>query len=223
VTDSSVPGTPGFHVTPGGPAVEVHRADRLVVSKLSVGSMDNNVYLLHSGDNLVLVDAAADAEVLLEATRGFGPDVVVTAHRHHDHIGALAAVARERSPRLFAGAPDVAAIEQATGVTGITGVWDGDRITCGPIMLGVIGLVGHTPGAIALSYKQSMLFTGDSLFPGGPGRTGSPADFGSLMDDLESKVFARFGDDVAVHPGHGDSTTVGAERPHLAESRERGW
>src|SRR5690606_30062604 len=129
-----------------------------------------------------------------------------------DHIGALAAVAAERGPRLFAGTPDVAAIEAATGVSGITGVWDGARITCGPIMLSVIGLVGHTPGAIALAHQSrtgsgasdaGRLFTGDSLFPGGPGRTRSPEDFTSLMDDLEAKIFDRYGDAVAIHPGHG--------------------
>lgn len=214
---------PEFHTTPSGPAVDLHRDDGLVVTKRSVGGMDNNVYLLRSGDNLVMIDAAADAEALLEATRDHGPDVVITTHRHHDHIGALAAIAAERRPRLFAGTPDVAAIQEATGVTGITGVWDGDRITCGPIMLGVIGLVGHTPGAIALVHKGRRLFTGDSLFPGGPGRTRSPQDFASLMDDLEAKVFGRYGDDVEVHPGHGDSTTIGAERPHLAQWRARGW
>lgn len=219
---------PTFHVVPSGPPVEVHREDlpgggRLTVTKQSVGGMDNNVYLLRSGDNLVMIDAAADAEALLAATRDLGPDVVITTHRHHDHIGALAAVAAERRPRLFAGRPDVAAIEEATGVRGITGVWDGDRITCGPIMLAVIGLVGHTPGAIALDHRGKRLFTGDSLFPGGPGRTGAPEEFTSLMDDLEDKIFGRYGDDVAIHPGHGDSTTVGAERPQLAEWRARGW
>src|SRR5690606_31617385 len=101
--------------------------------------------------------------------------------------------------------------------------WDGDRITCGPILLRVIGLVGHTPGSIALAWQDRLLFTGDSLFPGGPGKTGSPEDFSSLMADLETKIFDRYADDVAIHPGHGDSTTLGTERPHLTEWRQRGW
>ncbi len=211
------------HVTPGGDPVVIHRDGRLSISKVSVGPMDNNVYLLHDGDNLVLIDAAADAERLLELTEGYGPDVVITTHRHHDHVGALADVAAARRPRLFAGAPDVAAISEATGVGPITEVWDGDRISCGPILLRVIGLVGHTPGSIALAWQNTLLFTGDSLFPGGPGKTGSPEDFTSLMDDLETKIFTPYGDDVAVHPGHGDSTTLGTERPHLPEWRKRGW
>ncbi|HIT74908.1 MAG TPA: MBL fold metallo-hydrolase [Candidatus Avipropionibacterium avicola] len=212
-----------YHVTPGGEPVVIHRDGRLTVSKLSVGGMDNNVYLLQDGDNLVLIDAAADPDRLLEVTQGYGPDVVVTTHRHHDHIGALAELAEQRGPRLFAGAPDVEAITEATGAGPITGVWDGDHITCGPIMLRVVGLVGHTPGAIALALKDELLFTGDSLFPGGPGKTNSPEDFTSLMDDLESKLFARYGDHTAVHPGHGDSTTIGHERPQLQQWRERGW
>ena len=90
----------------------------------------------------------------------------------------------------------------------------------------MIGLVGHTPGSIALAYTGGgvpHLFTGDSLFPGGPGKTHVEEDFTSLMDDLERKVFDVFGDDTVVHPGHGDDTTLGAERPHLTEWRARGW
>ena len=90
----------------------------------------------------------------------------------------------------------------------------------------MIGLVGHTPGSITLATPATgptHLFTGDSLFPGGPGKTNKSEDFTSLMDDLESKVFARFDDSTVVHPGHGDDTTLGAERPHLGEWRNRGW
>jgi glyoxylase-like metal-dependent hydrolase (beta-lactamase superfamily II) len=112
-------------------------------------------------------------------------------------------------------------------VEGLVGVWDGDEVTIGDGQLEVIGLVGHTPGSIALAFTGSdgvvHLFSGDSLFPGGPGKTSSPADFASLMTDLETKVFGRFDDRTVVHPGHGDGTTLGAERPHLAEWRARGW
>ena len=96
----------------------------------------------------------------------------------------------------------------------------------GDLRLEVIGLRGHTPDGIALLLRTDAgthLFSGDSLFPGGPGKTGSPEDFTTLMDDLESRVFDVLDDDVVVHPGHGDDTTIGAERPHLAEWRDRGW
>jgi glyoxylase-like metal-dependent hydrolase (beta-lactamase superfamily II) len=111
-------------------------------------------------------------------------------------------------------------------VQGLIGVWDGDQIELGAERLEVIGLVGHTPGSITLCYVgagRTHLFTGDSLFPGGPGKTTSPADFASLLNDLETKIFDRFDDNTVVHPGHGDDTTLGAERPHLAEWRKRGW
>ena len=97
----------------------------------------------------------------------------------------------------------------------------------GDNQLEVIALRGHTPGSIALLYREpsgaAHLFTGDSLFPGGPGKTNSPEDFTSLMDDLERRVFGVLPDDTWVYPGHGDDTTLGAERPHLAEWRARGW
>jgi glyoxylase-like metal-dependent hydrolase (beta-lactamase superfamily II) len=87
--------------------------------------------------------------------------------------------------------------------------------------------VGHTPGSIALLYddprERAHLFTGDSLFPGGPGKTTNPTDFTSLMDDLEDKVFGRLPDETWVYPGHGKDTTLGTERPHLDEWRARGW
>ncbi|MFW6596941.1 MBL fold metallo-hydrolase [Propionibacteriaceae bacterium Y2011] len=213
------------HVSPGGDTVDLPGAPAgITVTKFSVGEMDNNCYLLRSDDALIMIDAATDAERIVEVIGpGTTPDVVVTTHRHHDHIGALPALAEHGRPRLYAGTLDVAAITVATMVSDLRGVWDGDVITAGDISLEVIGLMGHTPGAIALLLGDALLFTGDSLFPGGPGRTRTEGDFGQLMDDLETKVFDRFADDVAVHPGHGDSTTLGAERPQLGTWRERGW
>ncbi|MET0448332.1 MAG: MBL fold metallo-hydrolase, partial [Aeromicrobium sp.] len=97
----------------------------------------------------------------------------------------------------------------------------------GSCELEVIELVGHTPGSIALAYDDPdgivHLFTGDSLFPGGVGKTWSPEDFVTLVDEVETKIFDRFPDDTRIYPGHGHDTTLGAERPHLAEWRERGW
>jgi glyoxylase-like metal-dependent hydrolase (beta-lactamase superfamily II) len=91
----------------------------------------------------------------------------------------------------------------------------------------VITLRGHTPGAVALALRdgahRTVLLTGDSLFPGGPGRTTTPADFASLMTDLTERVFDPLADDTRVLPGHGDDTTLGAERPHLPSWWARGW
>jgi glyoxylase-like metal-dependent hydrolase (beta-lactamase superfamily II) len=107
-------------------------------------------------------------------------------------------------------------------------VKDGDAVTVGGHSLSVIHLVGHTPGSIALLWEDPagppQLFTGDSLFPGGPGNTwGNAEAFTSLMDDLERKVFGVLPDETLVHPGHGAGTTLGAERPSIPEWRARGW
>ena len=87
-------------------------------------------------------------------------------------------------------------------------------------------LRGHTPGGVALGAEingQQHLFVGDSLFPGGVGKTSSPEDFTQLLDDVISRIFEVYPDDAIVHPGHGASTTLGAERPHLDQWRARGW
>ena len=216
------------HVRPGGAPLLVRLSPTVTMTKLSVGGpMDNNAYLLQARDGAtVLIDAANDSSRLLKLIGGEPVDTIVTTHRHADHWQALAAVDEHTSARLVAGRPDADAIEREAGVRDIERVWDGDTIELGPESLTVIGLVGHTPGSIALAYTSGgvpHLFTGDSLFPGGPGRTDFEEDFASLMNDLEHKVFGAFGDDTVVHPGHGDDTTLGVERPHLTEWRNRGW
>jgi len=197
----------------------------VTLTKVSVGPGDNDAYLLDAG-GLLLIDAADDAATLQQVLGGRGLDTIVTTHQHRDHWQALAALA-PTGARLVAGTPDTEAIARGAGVTTPDGVWDGDTVAFGDEHLDVVGLVGHTPGSIVLAYRgeggPTHLFTGDSLFPGGPGKTWSPTDFLSLMDDLEAKIFAVYDDDTVVHPGHGDGTTLGAERPHLAEWRARGW
>lgn len=192
-----------------------------------VGSLANNAYLLLEGEQGLLIDAAADPIALLAMIGDTPVEAIVTTHRHHDHVEALAALASHSGARLVAGAPDADAIEAATGVRIDDRVWDGDTVRVGDAELEVIGLVGHTPGSVALAYAPAEgpahLFTGDSLFPGGVGKTAGPAEFTSLLDDVETKLFDRFPDDTVVHPGHGLPTTLGAERPHLAQWRARGW
>lgn len=203
-------------------------AGNVSCTKVSVGPMDNNAYLLDAGGPVVLIDAADDAPRLLELIGDGGLAAVITTHRHHDHVGALAEVVRTTGAQAWAGAPDVEAIEQPTGVRSIP-VWTGDLIEAGGIRLEVIGLVGHTPGSIALVLRSGRadepvnIFTGDSLFPGGVGATGSAQQFNSLLADVSTKIFDRFDDETIIHPGHGDSTTIGVERPQLAHWRARGW
>jgi glyoxylase-like metal-dependent hydrolase (beta-lactamase superfamily II) len=216
------------HVTPGGRPLVQKLSSNVTMIKVSVGPMDNNAYLLQPRTGAaVLIDAANDAERLVSLISAQPVATIATTHRHPDHWQALGRVAATTAPaRLVAGKPDVEGIANGTGLQGLVGVWDGDRIELGDESLEVIGLVGHTPGSITLVYAGGTgahLFTGDSLFPGGPGRTTTPEDFTSLMNDLETKIFGRFGDDTVIHPGHGDDTTLGEERPHIPEWRARGW
>ncbi len=215
------------HVEPGGPARTLPLSPSVTMSKLSVGGMDNNAYLLTTGSAALLIDAADEPDRILELIGGRPVATIVTTHRHGDHWQGLPAVAEATQAALVCGRPDLDAIATGAWVENLAGVWDGDTIALGEESLEVIGLVGHTPGSIALGYVGadgvSHLFTGDSLFPGGPGRTRSPEDFTSLLHDLDVKIFDRFDDRTVVHPGHGDDTTLGDERPHLQEWRERGW
>jgi glyoxylase-like metal-dependent hydrolase (beta-lactamase superfamily II) len=211
-------------VKPNGPA-DVRELTKLVVSKLSVGPMDNNAYLLRcraSGEQ-VLVDAANEPERLLDLIGADGLVGVVTTHRHRDHWLGLADVVQSTAARTFAHRLDAVEIPVETEVF----LEDGDTLRFGDISLSVIHIVGHTPGSIALVYDdpdgEPHVFTGDCLFPGGVGRTTTPGDFDSLYTDVTEKVFGRLPDETWVYPGHGDDTTLGAERPHLAEWRERGW
>ncbi|PSL45263.1 glyoxylase-like metal-dependent hydrolase (beta-lactamase superfamily II) [Saccharothrix carnea] len=216
------------HVTPGGPAAR-RTLDALTITKISVGPMDNNAYLLvcRATNEGLLIDAAADPERLSDVV-GHSVDrprlkTVVTTHRHQDHWGALGAVAGANGSNTVAHAADAEVLPIPPDVL----VEHGDTVHVGEVPLTVIHLRGHTPGSIALLYRgptgHPHLFTGDSLFPGGVGKTTSPETFTSLIDDVESRIFAELPDDTWVYPGHGDDTTLGRERPHLAEWRSRGW
>ncbi|GAA2181996.1 MBL fold metallo-hydrolase [Brooklawnia cerclae] len=218
--------TDPYHTGPREEPI-VFTVGAVTCTKVSVGPMDNNAYLLTPSEGpLVLIDAAAEAATLLDliGTRPLG--TVVTTHRHTDHLGALARVVRDTGAAPVAGRPDVDAITEQTGIRS-RGVWTGDTIPVGTTSLEVIGLAGHTPGGIALALRPddgpTHLFTGDSLFPGGVGKTLTPRDFSALLGNVAALVFEPFGDETLVHPGHGDSTTLGAERPHLDEWRARGW
>ncbi|MGH3508096.1 MAG: MBL fold metallo-hydrolase [Nocardioidaceae bacterium] len=210
-------------VRPGSPGV--HELTHLMITKASVGPMDNNAYLLTCRDTAesVLIDAAAEPDTLLAMIGDTGIRRVITTHQHQDHWSALADVVKATGAETIAGSQDVAGIPVSTD----RAVFDGDSIQVGSCTVEVIHLVGHTPGSIALLYDDPTgaphLFTGDSVFPGGPGRTTGGEDFDSLMHDLQTKVFDRLPDETWVYPGHGDDTTLGKERPHLDEWRARRW
>jgi glyoxylase-like metal-dependent hydrolase (beta-lactamase superfamily II) len=217
-------------VEPGG-SPDVRELGALTITKLAVDrEMSNNCYLLtcrRTGDQ-VLVDAASEPERLLPLIGDAGLTAVVTTHQHWDHHRALAEVVTATSAEVLAGAPDAAAITEQTGVPVGRQLRQGDRVSVGDCTLEVIALAGHTPGSIALLYDDPAghphLFTGDSLFPGGVGNTfGDEAAFVQLIDEVETKVFQRLTDVTWFYPGHGNDSTIGAERPSLAEWRARGW
>src|SRR5690606_657416 len=210
-------------VTPQGPPA-VRELPAPPITKVSVGPMDNNAYLLRcrrTGEQL-LIDAAAEPDRLLELIGEAGLATVVTTHQHRDHWEALAEVVAATGAASVAHPADAPALPVVTRT-----VTDGDTVRVGDCALEVIHLVGHTPGSIALLYRDPTghphLFTGDSLFPGGVGNTqGDPERFTSLINDVERKLFDRLPDDTWFYPGHGNDSTLGAERPSLPEWRARG-
>ncbi|WP_024475755.1 MBL fold metallo-hydrolase [Arthrobacter sp. CAL618] len=206
----------------------------LTIRSISVSEMDNNVYLLTSKATgaQVLIDAADDAPAIMALLAEGAADttaepklaLIVTTHSHWDHVRALADVVGQTGARTAAGTEDVTDIAVPTDVR----LEHGDIATFEGFDLEAIKLRGHTPGSVALLYRDphgpAHLFTGDSLFPGGIGNTqGDAARFESLLNDVSERIFDYLPDDTVVHPGHGKGTTVGAERPQLEEWRARGW
>ena len=206
--------------------MDVHELSDLTITKVSVGPFDNNAYLLRCRETgeQVLIDAANEPDRLLALVGDGGLARVVTTHRHPDHWQGLAAVLDATGARSVAHPDDAEELPVPVDEP----VVDGDTVPVGTCALEVIHLVGHTPGSIALLYRDPAggphLFTGDSLFPGGVGNThGNPEHFASLIHDVETKVFDRLPDETVVYPGHGKDTTLGKERPALPEWRSRGW
>ncbi|MGJ9372051.1 MBL fold metallo-hydrolase [Nesterenkonia sp. CF4.4] len=217
----------------------------ITLRRISVSEMNNNVYLLTAKKSgvQVLIDAADDAGAIRGLLASAAQDTpcplelsaVLTTHSHWDHIRALeellsggtAAAAGSARPEAAAGAEDAPVIEAEKNVTIDRRLGHGESLTYDGIDLAVVHLRGHTPGSVAFVYRvedgPTHIFTGDSLFPGGVGKTWAAEDFISLIDDVEARLFEVYEDDTIIHPGHGDPTTLGAERAQLPTWRERGW
>jgi glyoxylase-like metal-dependent hydrolase (beta-lactamase superfamily II) len=215
------------HTDPGGAAIR-RDLDALSITKVSVGPMDNNAYLLvcRATNEALLVDAANEPARLadLVGSDDSRPELrhLVTTHQHWDHWQALGAIAGMFETRQIAHPLDAPELPIPMDEL----VEQGDVVRFGEIELEVIHLRGHTPGSIALVYREDdrpHIFTGDSLFPGGPGKTNGPAEFEQLIGDLETRVFGDLLDVTWVYPGHGDDTTLGKERASIPEWKARGF
>ncbi len=198
-----------------------YRDERAEVHKVVVGPMDNNVFVLRCRDTgeAVLIDAADEAHRLLPICRSLGVRRVLETHGHHDHIQAVPAL-REAGYEVGISAEDAPMLAAADFT-----IEDDDVIDVGRLRLRAVFTPGHTPGSTSFLVEGSpVLFAGDTLFPGGPGKTTSPGgDFPTIIRSIEERLFSCLDPDTVVMPGHGEDTTIGAEQPHLEEWIERGW
>ncbi len=202
------------------------RADGcLRVRKLSVEAMDNNVYVVSCGrtGDALLIDVAARPERLAEALDGLSPVAAVQTHGHWDHVRAWDGLRDGQDVEVWGHEHDAELFPRPVDRE----LTDGEVISVGNLEVEVLHVPGHTEGSLCYLVhgdERPHLFSGDTLFPGGPGNTfGSAENHARLMDGLEARIFGRLPDETWVYPGHGDDTTLGAERPHLAEWRARGW
>ncbi|RNE48304.1 MBL fold metallo-hydrolase [Corynebacterium alimapuense] len=196
----------------------------LSLHQISVSEMDNNCYLIVAGQQALLIDAAADAPAIADMAQAAGATItaVLTTHRHADHYQALVEVLKETGAQHYATFLDSPALPAAVDIE----LHHGDSIEFAGYSFPIAVLRGHTPGGAALAAEidgTTHLFVGDSLFPGGLGKTSSENDFVRLFKDVSKRIFDVYSDDSIVHPGHGKDTTIGAERPHLAQWWERRW
>jgi glyoxylase-like metal-dependent hydrolase (beta-lactamase superfamily II) len=194
-------------------AAEVHR--------LVVGPVENNVYILRcrsTGESL-LIDAANEHDKLLELCSALNVRQVVETHGHWDHIQAVEAV-RDAGIEVAVTRADADMLPSYDQI-----LEDRGTLQVGRLSVGTIATPGHTPGSMCFAVEGTpLLFTGDTLFPGGPGNTSFEyADFDTIIESIDRRLFAPFGPDTMVLPGHGAGTTIGAETPHLQEWVDRGW
>ena len=193
--------------------------DTMAVRKVCVGPLDNNVYVLacRVTSAAVIIDAAAEPGRVVAAVADLEPLAILTTHGHFDHVGAAREVADRLDIPFQLSAPDAAKF----------GLEPDAFLTVGPISVGELTLTaietpGHSPGSVCFTVG-GLLFSGDTLFPGGPGATTGPgADFDRIMASLDNQIFT-LPDDTLVLPGHGLDTTIGTERPSLPEWRARRW
>jgi glyoxylase-like metal-dependent hydrolase (beta-lactamase superfamily II) len=191
------------------------------IHKVVVGPMDNNVYVLRCKETgeAALIDAANEHDLLLDLCRTLGVRTVLETHGHWDHIQAVPAV-RDAGYEVGVTAADSDMLDAYDYVLD-----DETVLEVGRLRLHTILTPGHTPGSMCFRLEGSpILFSGDTLFPGGPGNTSFPGgDFDTIIESIDRRLFAPLDADTIVLPGHGDQTTIGTESPHLQEWIDRRW
>ncbi|HEX6569867.1 MAG TPA: MBL fold metallo-hydrolase [Acidimicrobiales bacterium] len=197
-----------------------HTGDGFEIHEVVVGPVDNNVYVLRCTETgeAVLLDAANEHDRLLDLCRTLGVTSVLETHGHWDHIQAVPEL-RDAGYRVHVTAQDADMLPSYDQI-----LEDDAVVAVGRLRLRTIHTPGHTPGSMCFLVEGSpVLFSGDTLFPGGPGNTSFPGgDFPTIIESVESKLFTLPGE-TRVLPGHGAPTTIGTERPHLQEWIDRGW
>lgn len=196
-----------------------YEGEDLIVRKLEVGEMENNVYLLecpHTHEAF-LVDASFEADKILEWAEGAKIVGILMTHGHMDHVQVLAELKERLDVPVYAhpGEEYPVAIDHE--------LRDGEELTLGEgHIIKVLHTPGHTPGGVCFLTGQHLI-SGDTLFPGGPGNTWGDAEaFAQIIEQIETKLFT-LPDDTRVYPGHGKDTTIGTEKPQLQEWKDRGW
>ncbi|MCO5313891.1 MAG: MBL fold metallo-hydrolase [Microthrixaceae bacterium] len=200
----------------------LHHADTdLEIHKVVVGPFENNVFVLrcrHTGEAL-LFDAANEHDRLLELARALGVRRIVETHGHWDHIQAVTAM---RDAGFSVGVTT----EDAAMLPSYDEILDDDTvIQVGELRVRTIHTPGHTPGSMCFVVENKpLLFSGDTLFPGGAGNTSlEGGDFTAIMASIDERLYRGLDDNTIVMPGHGLDTTIGAEKPHFDEWVDRGW
>jgi glyoxylase-like metal-dependent hydrolase (beta-lactamase superfamily II) len=192
--------------------------EEIRIEKLQLGPYGTNCHIVvcnRTKESLV-VDAPGDVEIIIGRLQDTRPKYVLLTHDHLDHIGALAALRSKLDIPLGAHALDSSQISPSPEIS----LQDGDTISVGNLIFDVLHTPGHTPGGLCFKYGIH-LFSGDSIFPGGPGKTRSPANLKQLIGSLKAKVFV-LPDDTWIYPGHGEITNLKKEKDEFAvfESRK---
>jgi len=186
--------------------------ENIQIKRLELGPFGTNAYILkcqRTGDSVV-VDAPAEEDEIFDALKGMTPRYILMTHNHMDHVGALPRLKSELKVPLAAHHADSAGLPVAPDML----LNEGDVVSFGNIQIKVMHTPGHTPGSLCF-LTGKYLISGDTMFPGGPGKTRSPAAFKEIVRSITTKLFA-LPDETEAYPGHGQSTTIGNEKQAFA-------